>query len=482
MQSRITTAGACVVAALALAAPVGAQAPSGSGLTLPGGYESNFFYTGFTSPITALAMDSQGFVTACTISGLIRRLYDNDQDGVVEATQDVWPGTGLVSVTDILWSGSSVYVCHLGKITRIDDVDGDGAGDLATDVAVGITTGYHQNNGLLTDGPGHLLLTSGSATDLGPDPTADTATIQRVDLATGVLTPWCTGVRNAFGLVRHPTTGDVFGGDNEWNLHPSMALVGDEINRYVQGGVYGFPNYFGYPPVGSTDVPPTVVMPPRIAPTGLAFNPNTKISGYKDEIFVSLFSTNISRVARVPVWYGPASNYPAGTYEEFAQGFVNPIDVMFQADGAMLVADFSSKKIHRIYPVRNMTITVAAPPCIGTTVPLVASAPGHAGAWCYFAASEAATPKWTLAPGIDAYLRLPSFIFNMSITPGNGVFNFPVPGVINANGDAFASITLPNAPFLVGLKIYIAAGVFDPVTLAPLEATPEQGFLIIPYY
>lgn len=483
MPHALFARGLRAASALVLSVAVGsAQGVSGSGLTLPGGYDSNFFYTGFTAPITSLAMDSQGFVTAATISGTIRRLFDNDNDGVVEATQNVWTGGGFTSVTDILWVGSSVYVCDQGKVVRIDDVDGDGVGDVAVTVVSGLPLGYHQNNDLLVDGPNHLLMTFGSATDLGPDPTAQTATIQRIDLATGQLTTWCDGVRNCFRMARHPATGEIFGGENEWNNHPTKALAGDEVNRYVQGGSYGFPNYFGYPAVGSTDVPPSVILPLRTAPTGFVFNPNTAISGYRDEAYVALFSTLIGRVARVPIWYGPASGFPAGTYEEFASGLLNPIDLLFRADGSLLVAEFSTFKIHRIFPKHPMSLTIAAPPCVGTTVPLVARSPGNAGKLCYVAASEAALPAWTLAPGMNVYLRTPSPIFDLSLLPGNGIFNFPVPAVLNANGEAFASITLPNLPFLAGLKIYVAAGVFDVLTQTWIDVTPEQGFLIIPYF
>lgn len=471
------------VASLLAAAAV-AQAPSATGLLLRGGYESNVFYSGFVTPITAVTKDPAGVVTAATIDGVVRRLYDADHDGTVDTTLDFWPGTGLFSVTDVLWApnGTSLYVCHLATLTRIDDVNADGVGDVATNLVVNIPIGFHQNNGLLWDGPGHLLLTNGSATDYGPEPSPQSATILRVDVLTGAYTVWATGVRNCYRLARHPVNGYVFGGENEWNAHPTKSLVGDEFNIYVPNLDYGYPNYFGVPPSGVVGVPPVVQLPPRLAPTGLRFNPNVRISGYENEAYMTLFSTGVGRVARIPVWFGPASGLPAGTFEEFAAGLTNPIDVEFTVDGDMLVADFSTSTIHRIYPKGGFTVTIGGAPCVGSTVTVRGSSPAHPGALCFLAASELPLPSFALAPGLDVFLDASSWLFMFSLTPGNGVFNFPVPSILNAFGETTASIAIPNQPNLAGFKIYVAGVAFDAVTGAPLAASPEQSLLVIPFF
>jgi hypothetical protein len=417
-----------------------------------------------------------------TIDGVVRRLYDADHDGVCEATQEFWSGLGLLSVTDALWVGTSLYVCHLGAVTRIDDTNADGVGDVATNVVTGLPVGFHQNNGLLPDGPNHLLVTMGSATDLGPEPNATTAAILRLDVTTGATTVVVSGVRNCYRLRRHPVTGDLYGGENEWNAHPTQPLVGDEFNVYIPGFDYGFPNHFGAAPPGQTSVPPVVQLPTRLAPTGFRFNPNSLISGYQNEAFLTLFSTGVGRVARLPVWFGPASGYPAGAYEEFASGFANPIDVEFAADGAMLVADFSTSTIHRIFPKHGCTLTVAGPPSVGTTVSVTAAANAHPNQVCFMAASDFPYPSYPLAAGMDFYLNTGSWLFWFSLTPGNGVFNFPVPAVLNALGETTATIAIPNQPILVGFRIYLAAVVLDGTTGAPLAASPEQSLLVIPYY
>jgi glucose/arabinose dehydrogenase len=466
-----------------LAGAAAGQASSATGLGLPGGYESAYYYSGFATPITALTKDSAGVVTAATIDGIVRRLYDYDRDGVVDATQEYWSGAGLLSVTDILWSSpTSLYVCHLATITRIDDANADGVGDSAVVVASGLPVGFHQNNGILEDGPGHLLMTMGSLTDLGPESNPLAATILRIDVATGTWTTWATGIRNCFRLRRHPVTSQVFGGENEWNLHPTQPLVGDEINMYVQGGDYGYPNYFGAPPVGSFGFGPVAQLPPRLAPTGLRFNPNVRFSGYKDEMYMTLFSTGVGRVARVPIWFGPASGAPAGAAFEFASGFVNPIDVEFTDEGDMLVADFSSMQIHRIFQAHDCTLTIVGTPSVGTSIAVVAKSPTNAGALCYVAASHWPQPSLPIAPGMSVFLDPTSWLFTYSTTPGNGVFALPFGVPLNGVGEAIGTIFIPPIPSIAGLEIFLGAAILDAQTGTPLAAAPQQGLLLVPYF
>jgi hypothetical protein len=83
---------------------------------------------------------------------------------------------------------------------------------------------------------------------------------------------------------------------------------------------------------------------------------------------------------------------------------------------------------------------------------------------------------------MDVFLDASSWLFLFSLTPGNGVFNFPVPALLDSFGQATASIAIPNQPILAGFKIFLAAAVFHPITGAPLSASPEQSMLVIPYF
>jgi glucose/arabinose dehydrogenase len=464
-------------------------------LTVPGGYSSVVYWAvpatlppGVSpAPLTALTLDAQNRVFLAQIDGVIYRLIDFNQDGVAESFAVFYDNAAglLNSVTDILWIGPKLYVCHLGKVTTLEDTNADGVADAVTDIVTNLhlPTDFHQNNGLLFDPPNHLLITNGSATDLGPDPGQLTATVLRCELTGANLTIYASGLRNCFRMARHPVTGDVYGGDNEWNVPPPQApppLKGDEINRIVQGGVYGFPNHFGMGWPG--EVEPVMMLPFHVAPTGLVFNPGTAISGYRNEMYMTLFTQGGSAtVIRLGLWYGLVSGSPTGFPELFASGFINPIDVEFLPDGSLLVADFSSMAVHRIFPRTDATLTIETVPSIGTLCPVSLSSPSHPGAVVYMGASLAPTPPVVLGPNLVVYLDITSPVFQLSVTPGNGYFNFPVPGVLDASGHYTASLSIPNDPGLVGYDVWLSYVVVGP-GFTPLAVSPEQKVKVLPQW
>lgn len=468
--------------ALPLLAAAGAAAQSLPSAT-PGGYEVGTYFNGFQSPLTAICLDPVNRVLAATIDGEIHALVDTNNDGAVDTTSLFFNGAAngaLVSVTDIRWMFGKLYVSHLGKVSTLEDTDNDGDADVLTDIVTGLPFGFHQNNGLIEDGPAHFLLAMGSATDLGPETNPLNATILRFAANGGSPTIHATGLRNVFGLARHPVNRDLFVGDNEWNLHPSLPLEGDELNRIVANGNYGYPTKFGAPATGQTFSAPVVQLPPRVAPCGVEFNPNNGLSGYAEELYMALFSTNVATIVRIPLWYGSLSGLPAGILESFATGFINPIDLLFLVDGSLLVADFSAQAIFRISPRGGAVLTVTTPPTIGTTVGVRLSAPGRSGGLGYLLASDAAAPAYPLGPGLELFINVASPVFSYAITPGNGIFNFPLPGTLNAAATVTGSIVVPNVPALIGLRIHLAGAVLDPVSLAPLATTPEQSLFFIP--
>ena len=58
----------------------------------------------------------------------------------------------------------------------------------------------------------------------------------------GDSTVWAYGIRNTFGLAFNPLTGELYGSENG-------PTYGDEINRMIAGGNYGWPDWTGAPGV-----------------------------------------------------------------------------------------------------------------------------------------------------------------------------------------------------------------------------------------
>ena len=96
-------------------------------------------------------------------------------------------------------------------------------------------------------------------------------------------------------------------------------------------------------------------------------------------------------------------------------------------------------------------------------------------------ASLAPQPALVVSPSLTVYLDLSSSIFALSVTPGNGYFNFPIPGNLDAAGEHLASISIPDLPQLIGVEVWVAFAVLD-ATLSPTAISPAQSVKILPVW
>jgi len=108
------------------------------------------------------------------------------------------------------------------------------------------------------------------------------------------------GNRNAQGMTVHPATGAVW-------LVEHGPMGGDEVNRLVAGGNYGWPQTSfgsGYdgtpipdPAPGDGTVLPLLYWTPSIAPSGLAFYTGDRFPNWRGNLFTgALAGTHIRRV------------------------------------------------------------------------------------------------------------------------------------------------------------------------------------------
>jgi hypothetical protein len=96
-------------------------------------------------------------------------------------------------------------------------------------------------------------------------------------------------------------------------------------------------------------------------------------------------------------------------------------------------------------------------------------------------ASHAPQPAVVLNGNLIVYLDIASPICTMSVTPGNGVFDFPVPGVLNLLGEYVAGINIPYLPAAVGVNLWISYVVLDAYGL-PIATAPETTITILPVF
>jgi glucose/arabinose dehydrogenase len=369
----------------------------------PSDFEITVFASDLDAPLPMQEL-GDGSLLVGTNSGL-RRLVDADDDGVADGPGALlYTGgsglvTGLRSVGDLFFMarGQTISVLRSGALP----------GDLLTleasfvieliypwshvahtlavrEIAPGLVELYF-NMGSRADAAGttDLIPVSGAVTGvLIPD------SIYRVvvddtgpSISLTGLERIATGVRNAFGIDFHPTTGDLYFEDNSMDGDTDpFELSVDELNAIGLADVgasvedFGFPdNYFAYRTdveVGSGGIDPIVTFQPIPPPDGsesegpveIAFAPPGFPPGLREGLFVGFHGAfSVAGVANTdnPLVY---VDLDTGEYFHFIEntepGVGHP-DGLLAITDALYVSDLSTidgvvTNTGRIYKIRSL--------------------------------------------------------------------------------------------------------------------------------
>ena len=207
----------------------------------------------------------------------------------------------------------------------------------------------HAANGLEFGPDGQLYVAVGAVADhgeiLNTDQKAELhpweASILRVSPDGKEIEPYARGLRNAFDIA-WDTQGRLYASNNGPDFGPA-----DTLYLVQEGGEHGYPYYecdncFGLPTDGTELVPPIGEFMPHSAPVGVAVYPSDQIPGYKDNVFVVLWSA--FEGAQKVVRFAPEG----GDSADWATGFAAPIDITVGPDGAFYVAGFETGVIYKI--------------------------------------------------------------------------------------------------------------------------------------
>ncbi len=273
--------------------------------------------------------------------------------------------------------GNDLYVANANEIVRFSYHDGDTQIKTPGTKVVDLPAGYnhHWTKNLLASPDGSFLyVTIGSnsnVADNGMEVEEGRARIDKLDLSTGKLTPYATGLRNPNGLAFEPDTGALWVAVNERDEIGS-DLVPDYITAVKEGAFYGWPySYYGQhvdsrvspqrPDLVAQAVVPDYAVGAHTASIGIAFSHDaTQLpDAWRHGLFVAQHgSWNRRPKSGYKVIYVPfADGQPAGMPIDVLTGFLTsdeahvhgrPVGLALDRSGALLVADDVGNVVWRV--------------------------------------------------------------------------------------------------------------------------------------
>lgn len=273
--------------------PAGDVAP----LTVPAGFSATIFARDVPGA-RVMTRDPKGtMLVSLTEGGKVVALPEMDGDGKADKTITVLENLkqphGILVNCSPVGNPCMLYVAETGELKAYIYDDENYKATYIKTVATFPTGGGHFTRTLLMHPDGKQLLVSiGSSCNTCTEEDPLRASVQTIDLATGKMKTFASGLRNSVFLALDPVLGKIWGTEN------SRDLIGDnippdEINIIEEGKKYGWPICYGRG-VHDTDfdkkqyirdpcadaTPSYIDLPAHSAALGLAFVPE---EGWPDE-------------------------------------------------------------------------------------------------------------------------------------------------------------------------------------------------------
>lgn len=291
---------------------------------------------------TAILRDGNYFYVTELRTGNVIRLADTDGDGKLDSKVIVATGFNVPRYLAINPKTGELYVSGRGQINALRDTNGDGIADENRVVIKGLydLDYMHTNNGIAFGPDGKLYIADGAPRlkrlkKLGPsvmEQYAGTVLVANPDGSD--VQVYAHGFRNPFGLT-FAADGSLYATDNGEDSVP-QKYQGDELNRIVAGGDFGYPDVLGDPPPGSQAVAPLVNFIANSAPTAvLSYDAQQFPADYRGDLFVALWNIG-HKIVHV-------SQQPDGKYsaQDFITNLKFPVGMTLGADGSLYVLDMS---------------------------------------------------------------------------------------------------------------------------------------------
>jgi glucose/arabinose dehydrogenase len=346
-----------IALACSTAPPSAGQDPS---LRVPAGFQVAVFADGLQG-VRYLALGPGDAIYASQpASGLIVRLTDGNHDGRADSVVTI--ARGLHGPFGIAFRGDTMYVAEELDVLRFDP-----NASAPVTIISRIPAGGHSTRTILFGPDGKLYLSVGSSCNICDERDSLRAAVSQFNRDGSGGRLFARGLRNTVGMAFHPTTGELWGANNDRdNLGDDVPP--EHVNIIKDGRFYGWPQCYlpgkTNPEYGSADCsrvePPAISVQAHSAPLGLAFYTGTQFPrDYQGDAFVTLHgSWNRSvptgaKVIRVQV---DSTGRRAVGVDDFVVGWQRPdgsrwgrpVGLLVLPDGSLLVSDDTGGKIWRV--------------------------------------------------------------------------------------------------------------------------------------
>lgn len=369
--------------------PPGDNAP----LVVPTGF-SAIIFSRDTPGARVMIKDPKGtLLVSETTGGNVVALPDTNGDGKADETKVVLSGLkqphGMAIVCPSTGNASAdqdacvLYVAETGELKSYAyDADTFTATYQKTLAPFPVGDGHFTRTLQIAPDGKHLLISIGSSCNACNESSPLRASVQSLDLQTGDMVPFATGLRNSTFMAIDPVQGKVWATENGRDILGD-DIPPDEINILEQGKNYGWPICYGQN-IHDTDfdrnasegnpcadkVPAWIDLQAHSAALGLAFVPEENWpADMRNDLLIAFHgSWNRSSPTGYKVVHidlDPNTRRPIGAPKDFVTGFLpagskstkdaigRPVGLLAESGGTLYVSDDRAGAIYKIVRTQN---------------------------------------------------------------------------------------------------------------------------------
>ena len=249
---------------------------------------------------------------------------------------------GLHTVLGIVWVGETMLVASKEQVTAYAGFNGSTFGSHRAIVT--FSAGVGEVNGIALGPDGRLVVGISAPCNACITTDPDSAAIVSFLPNGSDLRIETTGIRAPVGLAFRMGTGDLFVTMNQRD-DLGDATPGDWLAVVVPGEDWGFPDCYGQAAAACIDEPtPVVALDTHAAASGVAI-----VSGeLGTAVGTSAIVAEWARGIVVRVALGGSGSVTTGSVVPFVVGLQNPVPVLADGMGGVLIGDWATGRIVRI--------------------------------------------------------------------------------------------------------------------------------------